>query len=107
MATITWNVSSLERTLPDGPNFPNSIVTAANWEVIVEDQGETARGYGSICLPEPEPEKFVPYSSLKKEEVIEWVKAGLGEERVNGLEQALKSEIQGRLTPQSAQGVPW
>jgi hypothetical protein len=99
--TAEWNIAQLERHLADGA------VYTAHWTVNLEDQGETAGAYGSVGFTDPDPSNFTPYEQLTKEQVVGWVKNALGEEQVASMEEALANQIQKKLNPTDASGIPW
>jgi len=100
-ATPEWNIAQLERHLSDGA------VYTAHWTVNLQDQGESASAYGSIGFSDPDPTNFTPYDQLTKEQVIGWVKDALGEEQVASITTALEAQIEQKLHPTNAQGIPW
>lgn len=100
-AVITWDIATLERKISDGS------VSTVHYTVFAEDQGETANAYGSVGLEPADPANFIPYDNLDKTTVIGWVKTKLGDEQVANLENNLENQIQERLSPQDATGVPW
>jgi len=100
-ATPEWNIAQLERHLSDGA------VYTAHWTVNLQDQGESAGCYGSIGFSDPDPANFTPYEQLTQEQVIGWVKDKLGEEQVVSIEAALATQIEQKLHPTNAQGLPW
>jgi hypothetical protein len=53
------------------------------------------------------PSSFTPYDELTKEQVVGWVKNALGEEQVTSVEESLANQIQQKLDPTDASGVPW
>lgn len=100
-ATPEWNIAQLERHLSDGA------VYTAHWTVNLQDQGEGASAYGSVGFSDPDPTNFTPYDQLTKEQVIGWVKDALGEEQVASIATALETQIEQKLHPINAQGIPW
>ena len=101
-ATPEWNIAQLERHLSDGAVF------TAHWTVNLQDQGESAGCYGSIGFTVTEdPENFIPYEDLTKEIVVGWVQDAMGEEQVAGIATALAAQIEQKLHPTNAQGIPW
>jgi hypothetical protein len=52
-------------------------------------------------------DSFTPYDELTKEQVVGWVKNALGEEQVTSVEESLANQIQQKLDPTDASGVPW
>lgn len=107
MANTTWDIAQLERHLPDGETCPDGAVYTVHWTVSLEEDGETASAYGSIGLGDPSPESFTPFDQLTKEQVIGWVLSTLGVDQVVSIEEALHNQIQQKLHPTSAAGVPW
>jgi len=100
-ATPEWNIAQLERHLSDGA------VYTAHWTVNLQDQGESAGCYGSIGFSDPDPANLTPYEQLTQEQVIGWVKDTLGEEQVTSIETGLATQIEQKLHPTNAQGIPW
>lgn len=107
MATATWSIANLERKLPDGDTPPEGQVYTAHWTVNLEDQGETVGAYGSVGFGDPDPGNYTPFDQLTEDQVIGWVKSALGDEQVDSIETALAEQIQQKLNPTSAAGVPW
>lgn len=107
MATPVWSVVNLERKLPDGETPPEGQVYTAHWTVSLEDQGETASAYGSVGFGNPSKDDYTPFDELAEEQVIDWVKETLGEEQVASIEDALSEQIEQKLNPTSATGLPW
>lgn len=107
MANATWDIAQLERHLPDGDTCPDGAVYTAHWTVSLEENGETASSYGSVGIGEPDPADFTPFDQLTKEQVVNWVLSTLGIDQVVTIEEALHNQIQQKLNPTSASGLPW
>jgi hypothetical protein len=107
MATPIWSIVNLERKLPDGNVAPDGQVYTAHWTVILEDQGESAGAYGSVGFSDPNPDSYTPYDQLTEAEVLQWVFDALGSEQVASIEASLTAQIEQKLNPTSASGVPW
>jgi len=107
MANTVWNIAQLERRLPDGETCPDGAVYTIHWTASLEESGETANAYGSVGIGEPNPEDFIPFSELTEEQVIDWVFSALGVDQVVSIEEALNNQIQEKINPVSASGVPW
>jgi hypothetical protein len=107
MANTVWAIANLERHLPDGEVCPDGAVYTAHWTASLEENGETASAYGSVGFSDPDPSTFTPYSQLTEAEVVNWVLAALGVDQVVSIEESLHNQIQERLNPTSASGVPW
>lgn len=93
---ITWNVSQLDRRTSDG------FVTTAHWQATATDGDLSVSTYATCGWGEGEP--AVPYDSLTKEQVLEWVWQSVDKEAT---EAALASQIDSQKNPVSASGVPW
>ena len=102
-----WKVANMERKLPDGDVPPDGQIYTIHYIVTYYDQGESAGAYGSVGLGDPDPDNFTPYDQITKDQAIGWVKAALGDEQVASIEAALEEQIQQKLKPTSAVGVPW
>jgi hypothetical protein len=97
----------MERHLPDGDTPPSGEVYTIHWTVSLEEQGESAGAYGSIGLGGAEASSYTPFDEITKDQAIGWVKETLGDEQVASIEAALEAQIQEKLNPTSAAGVPW
>lgn len=96
-ATITWNISQLDRQTSDG------FVTTAHWQATAVDGEHTASVYSTCSWSDGSP--TVPYDQLTQEMVLGWVWA-------NGVDKAateasLQSQIDAKKNPVTAVGVPW
>lgn len=100
---MNWIISQLERTLPSG------VVFVAHWRVTKVD-GEchgTAYGTQSFEAKDPADPTFVPYDQLTEAQVVGWVKAAMGAERVSEIEAAVQAQIDAQKNPTQASGMPW
>ena len=107
MAGATWDIANMERHLPDGSTPPSGEVYTIHWTVSLEEQGESVGAYGSIGLGGAEASSYTPFDEITKDQAIGWVKQTLGDEQVASIEAALEAQIQQKLNPTSAAGVPW
>jgi hypothetical protein len=92
---ITWNISQLDRRTSDG------FVTTAHWQASAVDGDFSASTYAT-CGWDGEP--AVPYDSLTKEQVLEWVWQSVNKTEV---ESNLANQIDVQKNPVTATGVPW
>ena len=100
MTNYTWNIANLDRILSDG------YVYTVHWTLLAENGEYSASCYGSIGLERPENE-MIPFESLTKDIVIQWIKNKLGDEKVHSMESSLELEIENKKFPKNASGVPW
>ena len=107
MATPIWSVVNLEHNLPDGDTPPKGQVTIAHWTATLEDQGETASAYGSVGFGDPEADDYIPYDQLTEIQVLQWVFDTLGSEQVTAINDGLANQIEQKLNPPTASGLPW
>ena len=94
--TTTWTINQLDRNTSD--NF----VTTVHYNVTKVDGEFSASTYGTVSFEVGTP--TIPYASLTKAQVIEWVKDKLGEEVI---EASLASQIAAQKNPTTATGMPW
>jgi hypothetical protein len=107
MATFTWVISTLERDLL--PEDMNGAVVVAHWacnaEQIDGDDSFRAHSYGTCGFtPDPTASDYIAYDDLTEADVIGWVQADVGKDTV---EAGLQANIDGQITPATANGVPW
>jgi hypothetical protein len=86
-------ILQLERTLPD------NIVTTVHWRC----EKEEASIYGSVGLPQPDPEP-IPFDDLTEEQIIEWLGTQID---LVEIEANLDAQIEAIENPTSASGLPW
>ncbi len=96
-ATITWNISQLDRQTSDG------FVTTAHWQATAVDGEHTASVYSTCSWSDGSP--TVPYDQLTQDMVLGWVWAN-GVDK-DATEASLQSQIDAKKNPVTAVGVPW
>jgi len=94
--TTTYTINQLDR------NTSDDFVTTVHYSVTKVDGEFSASTYGTINFPAGTP--VIPYASLTKAQVIEWVKDKLGEEVI---EASLAAQIEAKKNPTTATGMPW
>jgi len=97
-----FKIANMERNLDT-----IGTVFTVHYTVTRFKNGEQAGAYGSLGFEAPEPDTAIPYPQLTEATVIEWVKAKLGAEQVIELDAALDAQIDEKLAPTKAAGVPW
>ena len=96
---FTWGIANLERETSDG------FVFTAHYTVNANDGTYSSGAYGSLGFERPE--NLIPYADLTEGTVIEWVKEALGEEKVQGILDALQGQLDEQRNPTKAAGTPW
>jgi len=108
MTTFTWKVANLERNVADGKVYTvHYTVNALSDQVDPSSESGgffSAGAYGSLGF---DGEVTTPFEQLTEEVVIGWVKEQFGAEKVAEIEAALQNQIDLKITPVSAAGVPW
>jgi len=102
MATKTWQVNTMQRSLADG--YVNKVIFRVNGE----DGTYKFRATGEVDLPKPD--TLVPYADLTEEVVLGWVKAKLDADNadtVTAIETAVENGVNEQKTPTSGVGTPW
>jgi L-aminopeptidase/D-esterase-like protein len=94
--TTTYTINNLDRNTSDG------FVYTVHYNVTKVDGDYSASTYGTVSFEAGTP--AIPYASLTKEQVIEWVKDKLDEETV---EASLAAQIAAQKNPTTATGMPW
>ena len=96
---FTWGIANLERETSDG------FVFTAHYTVNANDGTYSSGAYGSLGFERPE--NLIPYADLTEGTVIQWVKEALGEEKVQGILDALQGQLDEQRQPTKASGLPW
>jgi len=109
MTTFTWKVANLERNVADGKVYTVHYTVNALSDTVDPNSESggffSAGAYGSVGL---DGEVSVEFGSLTEEVVVGWVKTALGgEEKVAEIEAALQAQIDEKVAPTKAAGVPW
>ena|SRR5210317_341369 len=108
MTTFTWKVANLERNVADGKVYTvHYTVNALSDQVDPSSESGgfySAGAYGSLGF---DGEVTTPFADLTEEVVVGWVKEQFGAEKVAEIEAALQNQIDLKITPVSAAGVPW
>ena len=108
-ATFNWTISKLERDLL--PEEMAGAVVTSHWRVTAEqtqgDETYTATSYGTQgYTPDPSAEGYIAYDDLTQADVLGWLWAQ-SEDWKSDMEASLQAEIDAKITPSQAAGVPW
>jgi hypothetical protein len=109
MTTFTWKVANLERNVADGKVYTVHYTVNALSDTVDPNSESggfySAGAYGSVGL---DGEVTTPFENLTEEVVVGWVKEALGgEEKVAEIEAALQAQLDEKVAPTKAAGVPW
>ena len=94
---FTWNVVQMDRLTAD------CFVVTVHYTVNAVDGDYTASTYGTVGYTQTN-KSYIPYASLTKEEVINWVQESLGKDTV---EASLTAQIEAQKNPVQETGLPW
>jgi hypothetical protein len=100
--TLTWAVNNMTRVLDDG------FVIKVDWSCTASATGVQGAFYGGTTAYENNPDEpgFIPYDQLTEAQVLDWVYAGLGDQKAE-IEATLTAKVEKQLNPTTANGVPW
>ena len=111
-ATFEWSIKYLVRDLV--PENMNGAVTCARWVCTASQtvgSGDDAvlytvgAGGESRFTPDPSASDYIPYADLTEADVLGWCWAdGIDKDEV---QTDLQAQIDGQITPPTAEGVPW
>ena len=95
---FTWNV------VQTNYNTIDKFITTVHYTVNAVDGDYTASTYGTVGYTEQPNKSYIPYASLTKEEVINWVQESLNKDTV---EASLTAQIEALKNPVQETGLPW
>ena len=109
VTTWTWEITRMA-TMPNVPNQPDYVVMA-RWTLTGSDGTNTASVQGSTHFDVVENQAdYVAYSSLTHDQVVGWVQATLGTDRVTQFEATVQKQIDAIENPPvvpSLKSLPW
>ena len=62
---------------------------------------------GTVHLDMPDSDNYIEYKDLTEEKVKDWVKYALGEEKMANIETSLLNQVEEKISPSEAVGLPW
>lgn len=98
MITYTWEFPRFAAH----PTLNGMLNVVYNVEFILsatDGEGHGAQVFGSVGIPEPDPETFKNYNSLTHDVVEAWVESAMGEEMLNEYKTGLESQITQQKEP--------
>lgn len=98
MATkMTWAVAQMD-AYPEYEGHADVVFTV-HWTLTGTDGTNTTGVYGTVGLTLEQGASFTPYASLTEAQVVNWVKAGLGDEQVAAYEANVAKQIADLANP--------
>lgn len=105
-SVYTWKVEQMESYV-EKDGFQN-VVFSVNWRVVATDGNHSATVYDRALINIDLISEFTPYEDLTNDQVIGWVKSGMGDEAVAEIENLLNSKILSIKEPStSILSLPW
>jgi hypothetical protein len=104
--TCKWSIAQLERIFSSGAVYTVHWVATATRNLVSGDK-LTTNSYGSIGLEKPDSENFTLYDELTEDQVLGWVFAALGDEKVESICNNLTGQLDAQQSPVNAPGIPW
>ena len=106
----SWGIAQLETAVSE--DGLTDVVKTAHWTFTATevdgDKTYVANSYGSIGFGAPSLQDFTAYSSLTFDEVVSWIKAAMGQEQVDAMEEALANNIELQKHPKIVTlPLPW
>ena len=95
-----WAFGPLRVMLHEGAL--DNVVYVVHWRLTGQDENVQSSVYGSVQVPAPDPENFIPFESLTKSQVQNWVEELLGESSIIQYKQMLAKNIELQKTPEDA-----
>ena len=104
--TTTWQIFDTKYQTANG------LIIEVHYGCTVQLENYIDRTIGYLELTgDSSVEEFIPYSELKPETVIGWVKSSLGEEEVTTIESTLQANVTAQKVAKDSQtikqGLPW
>jgi hypothetical protein len=101
--TFTWNLDSMEVAPQEGDL--TDVVKIIHWYLLASDGVNSVSESSMVRFGEPDPDNFIPFNDLTKEEVLAWLEATINVDVIKAsLEQRLATLA---LPPLSYKRAPW
>lgn len=106
--TYNWNFNPLEVVY--NQDMMVDVIDIVHWQYSAtdEDTSTSVQSIGTIKLPTPSPETFIPFTNVTREEITTWVEAAMGTDVVQSMQVNLANQIETILHP--TRGIvspPW
>ena len=105
---VIWDITSLDSTKTVGSL--SDVITAIHWTASDSATVDGVVHIGSInnctLIDPPDSSSFVKYESVTKTNVVDWLKAKLGADKVTTIEKYIANQIKESKTPTRKYGLP-
>ena len=93
--TYNWKINALDAKIQEGDN--SNVIYAVHWSYTASDESgdHTASSIGSLGVTY-DPDNFIPYADLEKDDVVSWLEAGLD---VASMQENLDKQIELEINP--------
>ena len=93
--TYNWKINALDAKIHEGDN--DNVIYTVHWSFMATDEtGEySASSIGTMGV-EYDPDNFIPYADLTKDDVVAWLEAGLD---VEAMKSNLDNQIELEINP--------
>ena len=106
--TYTWTISSLD--VAPSEDTLTDVIKVAHWRYRATDSVDalTSEVYGAQGFATPDPAAYTPFDSVTEAQLVGWIEAAMGEERMDAMNAFLAVAIENlRNPPIVAMPVPW
>jgi hypothetical protein len=97
MSTKKWTVTMLS-VAPSADGL-SDVVINVYWLCSAIDADKTYNTNGCTQVPNPDPDNFIPFSSLTQDQVLQWVFSTLGPVQVSEIEASADKGLQDLINP--------
>ena len=93
--TYNWKINALDAKIQEGDN--SNVIYTVHWSYTASDEsGEyEVNSIGTMGV-EYDPDNFIPYADLEKDDVVSWLEAGLD---VASMQENLDKQIELEINP--------
>ena len=92
MITYSWTITKVD-TVESGDL--TDVIQTVHWLAEVTDGAHVAHEFGTLELTAPDPDRFIHFNQLTKQDMVDWLEAELDVTGIRGrLNEKLK-ELQG------------
>jgi hypothetical protein len=92
-----WIISKLD-CVPNANGLEN-VVQSIHWRLSGTDGTNYADVFGEVILNHPDPDSFILYKDISKEQIINWITASLGEGKIISYKKTIDDKIAAIVNP--------